>query len=57
MKQPKSKLYMSSLDEPIEYSALLVELCYGYILASEAVSPEGGLTIKYCTKYYMAILI
>ena len=57
MKQPKSKLNMSSLDEPIEYSALLVELCYRYILASEAVSPEGGLTIKYCTKYYMAILI
>ena len=36
MNQPKPKLNRSSLDELIEYSALLVELYY--ILASEAVS-------------------
>ena len=40
---------MSSLDELIEYSALLLQ-------ASESLTPEGGhfsysLTIKYCTKY------
>ena len=40
MKQPKSKLNISLLNELIEYPALLVDLYH--ILASEAVFPEGG---------------